>query len=113
MAGEILRTVVGSGVHGIAIAGTDDHDEMGVYVEPPGPGGALAAGGAPVPGIPERPAGPAARPRTARPGAEPAGVGGALRLRREVLLARVAAGPPGLGDRPRRAADAADARAGA
>jgi predicted nucleotidyltransferase len=33
--GEILRTVVGSGVHGIAIAGTDDHDEMGVYVEPP------------------------------------------------------------------------------
>jgi hypothetical protein len=35
MAGEILRTVVGSGVHGIAIDGTDDHDEMGVYVEPP------------------------------------------------------------------------------
>ncbi|MEJ3748657.1 nucleotidyltransferase domain-containing protein [Actinomycetes bacterium KLBMP 9797] len=34
-AGEILRTVVGSGVHGIAIAGTDDHDEMGVYIEPP------------------------------------------------------------------------------
>jgi hypothetical protein len=33
-AGEILRTVVGSGVHGIAIAGTDDHDEMGVYIEP-------------------------------------------------------------------------------
>ena len=32
---EILRTVVGSGVHGIAIAGTDDHDEMGVYIEPP------------------------------------------------------------------------------
>jgi uncharacterized protein len=32
--GEILRTVVGSGVHGIAIEGTDDHDEMGVYVEP-------------------------------------------------------------------------------
>lgn len=32
---EILRTVVGSGVHGIAIEGTDDHDEMGVYVEPP------------------------------------------------------------------------------
>jgi uncharacterized protein len=26
---------VGSGVHGIAIAGTDDHDEMGVYIEPP------------------------------------------------------------------------------
>lgn len=35
MAGEVLRTVVGSGVHGIAIAGTDDHDEMGVFVEPP------------------------------------------------------------------------------
>lgn len=30
---EILRSVVGSGVHGIAIEGTDDHDEMGVYVE--------------------------------------------------------------------------------
>ena len=42
LGGEILRTVVGSGVHGIAIAGTDDHDEMGVYIEPPevalGPG---------------------------------------------------------------------------
>jgi len=35
MDNEILRSVVGSGVHGIAIAGTDDHDEMGVYVEPP------------------------------------------------------------------------------
>jgi len=35
LVGEILRTVVGSGVHGIAIAGTDDHDEMGVFVEPP------------------------------------------------------------------------------
>jgi hypothetical protein len=34
LAGEILRTVVGSGLHGIAIAGTDDHDEMGVFVEP-------------------------------------------------------------------------------
>jgi uncharacterized protein len=33
--GEILRSVVGSGVHGIAIEGTDDHDEMGVYIEPP------------------------------------------------------------------------------
>lgn len=32
---EILRTVVGSGVHGIAIDGTDDHDEMGVFIEPP------------------------------------------------------------------------------
>lgn len=35
LANEILRSIVGSGVHGIAIAGTDDHDEMGVYVEPP------------------------------------------------------------------------------
>lgn len=34
-AGEILRTEVGSGLHGIAIAGTDDHDEMGVFIEPP------------------------------------------------------------------------------
>ena len=34
LAGEILRTVVGSGVHGIAIEGTDDHDEMGIFVEP-------------------------------------------------------------------------------
>jgi len=34
LGGEILRTVVGSGVHGIAIAGTDDHDEMGVFVPP-------------------------------------------------------------------------------
>jgi predicted nucleotidyltransferase len=32
---EILRTVVGSGVHGIAIEGTDDHDEMGVFIEQP------------------------------------------------------------------------------
>jgi hypothetical protein len=36
LGGEILRTVVGSGVHGIAIEGTDDQDEMGVFVEPPG-----------------------------------------------------------------------------
>ena len=35
LGGEILRSVVGSGVHGIAIAGTDDHDELGVYLEPP------------------------------------------------------------------------------
>lgn len=34
LANEILRSVVGSGVHGVAIAGTDDHDEMGVFVEP-------------------------------------------------------------------------------
>lgn len=32
---EILRTVVGSGVHGIAIEGTDDHDELGIFIEPP------------------------------------------------------------------------------
>lgn len=32
---EILRTEVGSGVHGMAIPGTDDHDEMGVYLEEP------------------------------------------------------------------------------
>lgn len=32
---EVLRTVVGSGVHGIAIEGSDDHDEMGIYVEHP------------------------------------------------------------------------------
>lgn len=34
-AGEILRSQVGSGVHGIAVDGTDDRDEMGVFVEPP------------------------------------------------------------------------------
>lgn len=34
-ANEILRSTVGSGLHGIAIAGTDDHDEMGIYIEPP------------------------------------------------------------------------------
>ena len=32
-ANEILRTTVGSGVHGMAIPGHDDHDEMGVYIE--------------------------------------------------------------------------------
>jgi hypothetical protein len=32
---EIIRTTVGSGVHGMAIPGTDDHDEMGVYIELP------------------------------------------------------------------------------
>ena len=31
----ILRGLVGSGVHGVAIDGTDDRDEMGVCVEPP------------------------------------------------------------------------------
>src|SRR4051812_15839533 len=30
----ILRCEVGSGVHGIASAGTDDRDEMGVCLEP-------------------------------------------------------------------------------
>lgn len=33
LSNEILRTVCGSGVHGMAIEGTDDHDEMGVYIE--------------------------------------------------------------------------------
>lgn len=32
---EILRVVVGSGTHGMAIEGTDDRDEMGVYVQTP------------------------------------------------------------------------------
>lgn len=32
---EILRSVVGSTVHGLAIEGTDDHDEMGVCIPPP------------------------------------------------------------------------------
>lgn len=33
LANEILRSEVGSGVHGMAIAGTDDRDEMGVFIE--------------------------------------------------------------------------------
>jgi hypothetical protein len=33
--GLILRSVVGSTVHGLAIEGTDDRDEMGVCIEPP------------------------------------------------------------------------------
>lgn len=33
--GLIHRVVVGSSVHGLAVAGTDDRDEMGVCVEPP------------------------------------------------------------------------------
>jgi predicted nucleotidyltransferase len=33
--GCILRSIVGSTVHGLANAGTDDRDEMGVCVEPP------------------------------------------------------------------------------
>jgi hypothetical protein len=32
---EILRGVVGSGALGTAIEGTDDRDEMGVFIEPP------------------------------------------------------------------------------
>jgi hypothetical protein len=34
-AGLILRVQVGSGVHGTAVAGHDDRDEMGVCLEPP------------------------------------------------------------------------------
>src|SRR3978361_1647458 len=30
-----LRVQVGSGLHGVTIAGTDDRDEMGVCIEPP------------------------------------------------------------------------------
>lgn len=33
--GLALRVTVGSGVHGMAIAGTDDIDEMGVFIERP------------------------------------------------------------------------------
>lgn len=33
--GLILLTEVGSGLHGAAIAGTDDHDEMGICIPPP------------------------------------------------------------------------------
>lgn len=33
--GCILRTVVGSQVHGLVRAGTDDRDEMGICIEPP------------------------------------------------------------------------------
>lgn len=33
--GLILRTQVGSGVHGTAIGGQDDRDEMGICLEPP------------------------------------------------------------------------------
>lgn len=32
---EILRTICGSDVHGMAITGHDDRDEMGVYIETP------------------------------------------------------------------------------
>lgn len=33
--GLVLRTQVGSGVHGTAISGQDDRDEMGICLEPP------------------------------------------------------------------------------
>ena len=33
--GLILRTQVGSGVHGTSISGQDDRDEMGICLEPP------------------------------------------------------------------------------
>lgn len=33
--GMMLRVLVGSGVHGMAIGGVDDRDEMGICVEPP------------------------------------------------------------------------------
>lgn len=32
---QIIRVLVGSGVHGVAIEGTDDRDEMGVFIEHP------------------------------------------------------------------------------
>ncbi len=35
-ANTILRVQVGSGLHGIAVPGTDDRDEMGLVIEPPG-----------------------------------------------------------------------------
>jgi hypothetical protein len=34
-AGVILRAQVGSGVHGTAVAGQDDRDELGICLEPP------------------------------------------------------------------------------
>jgi hypothetical protein len=33
--GSILRCLVGSGVHGTAVEGQDDRDEMGICIEPP------------------------------------------------------------------------------
>src|SRR3990172_8275359 len=33
--GCIIRTLVGSGLHGLALEGADDRDEMGVFIEPP------------------------------------------------------------------------------
>lgn len=34
-ANEIVRCTVGSELHGTGLEGTEDHDEMGVYIEPP------------------------------------------------------------------------------
>lgn len=34
-AGTILRTEVGSGLHGTSVSGYDDRDEMGICIEPP------------------------------------------------------------------------------
>lgn len=34
-AGTIFRCLVGSGVHGLAVSGQDDRDEMGICIEPP------------------------------------------------------------------------------
>jgi hypothetical protein len=33
--GMIIRSLVGSTIHGLELAGTDDRDEMGVCIEPP------------------------------------------------------------------------------
>lgn len=33
-AGEILRVCIGSELHGMAVDGTDDHDEMAIFLEP-------------------------------------------------------------------------------
>jgi hypothetical protein len=33
--GLIIRTLVGSTIHGLVLDGTDDRDEMGVCIEPP------------------------------------------------------------------------------
>ena len=35
LAGTILRCQIGSGVHGTAVSGYDDRDEMGIAIEPP------------------------------------------------------------------------------
>lgn len=34
-ANTVLRTQVGSGLHGVTVEGTDDRDEMGICIEPP------------------------------------------------------------------------------